>query len=112
MGSSTKGSSYGEPEEWQFDYPWDTIQTAFWLWAMSGFQRLPIQEEVMAYDSRYISDMQLAYQIYSHQTNDNAIMRLYEEYNSNVEEDGTIRNRINDISLGDGMHSNPNYKSK
>ena len=73
---------YGEPEEWEFDYPWTIVQTAFWLWSMSGFQRLPLQTEVMSYDPRYISDLKLAHQIYSHQGNQSAPMRLFEQWNA------------------------------
>lgn len=78
--SGKGGQTFGEPEEWEFDYPWDVVQTSFWLWAMSGFQRLPTQTEVMEYDPRYISDMRLAHQIYSHQGNQSAPMRLFEQW--------------------------------
>lgn len=72
--------TFGEPDEWEFDYTWEVVQTAFWLWAMSGFQRLPTQNEVMEYDPRYISDMRLAHQIYSHQGNQSAPMKLFEQW--------------------------------
>lgn len=78
--SGKSNQVFGEPEKWEFDYPWSVVQTAFWLWSMSGFQRLPLQTEVMEYDPRYISDMKLAYQIYSHQGNQSAPMRLYDQW--------------------------------
>lgn len=80
MHTSDKSGSFGEPDFWRFDYPFDILQTAFWLWAMSGFQRLPTQDEVMAYDERYLSDIKLMYQIYSHQGNQSLPMQLLEQY--------------------------------
>lgn len=56
---------FGLPQSWKFDYPWSMVKIGFWLWMVSGFERLPTQQEVMAYDPRWITDMQLAYQIYS-----------------------------------------------
>lgn len=82
MGSNTKSQSFGEPEQWEFDYPWEVVKTAFWLWSMSGFQRLPTQEEVKQYDPRYLSDIKLAYQIYSHQNNESAPMKLLEHWSA------------------------------
>lgn len=79
MHPSANNHVYGEPEEWEFDYPFEIVQTAFWLWSMSEFQRLPTQDEVMAYDARYISDMKLAHTIYSHQGNKSAVMQQYEQ---------------------------------
>lgn len=84
--SGKSNQTYGEPEKWEFDYPWQVVQTAFWLWSMSSFQRLPIQDEVLQYDPRYISDLRLAHQIYSHQGNQSAPMKLFEQweaYNQN-----------------------------
>lgn len=78
MHPSTNSHVYGEPEEWEFDYPFEVIQTAFWLWAMSDFHRLPTQDEVLSYDPRYISDMKLAHTIYSHQGNKSTVMQQYE----------------------------------
>ena len=80
MNESGDNKTYGEPDEWEFDYPWEIIQTAFWLWAMSGFQYLPRQDEVMAYDPRFISDIRLAHMIYSHQGNKSAPMRMLEQW--------------------------------
>ncbi|RMG84828.1 MAG: hypothetical protein D6712_10590 [Chloroflexi bacterium] len=71
---------YGEPESWEFDYQWDILKIAFWLWYMSGFQRLPTQKEVMEYDPRYISDMELMWQIYAHQHNDSLQMKMLDEF--------------------------------
>lgn len=56
------------------------MQIGFWLWAMSGFKRLPTQDEVLAYDPRWISDMRLAHQLYDHQTNQTAVMQLFDQY--------------------------------
>lgn len=73
--------AYGEPEQWEFDYPWDNmVKTGFWLWAMSGFKELKTQDEIMAYDPRWIGDMHLAYTLYSHQKNQSAVMKLFENY--------------------------------
>lgn len=77
--SSSGNTTFGEPDEWQFDYPWDVIQTAFWLWSMSDFKYLPNQDEVLAYDRRYLSDIRMAYTIYSHQGNNSPVMQIFEQ---------------------------------
>lgn len=109
-----KGSQvYGEPEEWEFDYPWQIVQTAFWLWSMSGFQRLPLQSEVMSYDPRYISDLKLAHQIYSHQGNQSAPMRLFEQWQAfNQNPDGykasisnLVANQQNDAASSNQLYN-------
>lgn len=79
MGAKKGNEVFGEPEEWEFDYPWSFVKTAFWLWAMSGFQRLPPQDEVWSYDPRYIDDMKLAHMLYAHQTNESPLMRIMEQ---------------------------------
>lgn len=78
--SGASNKVYGEPDEWEFEYPWEVIQIAFWLWAMSGFKHLPNQEDVLKYDPRYISDVKLAHMIYSHQGNNSFEMKLYEQW--------------------------------
>lgn len=78
--SGKDSKTFGEPDEWEFDYPWEVVQTAFWLWSMSGFQRLPTQDEVMSYDPRFVSDLRLAHQIYAHQGNTSVPMRLFENW--------------------------------
>lgn len=80
MGDTTSGKVYGEPDEWEFEYTWEVIQIAFWLWAMSGFKYLPNQEEVLRYDPRYISDIKLAHTIYAHQANNSFEMKMYEQW--------------------------------
>jgi hypothetical protein len=80
MHSTGDKKTFGEPDKWEFDYPWDIVQTGFWLWAMSGFQKLPTQDEVQAYDPRFISDMRLAHLIYSHQGNSSPLMKLFENW--------------------------------
>ena len=80
MHGGQKDNTWDEPDEWEFDYQWSVIQDAFWLWSMSGFQRLPNQEEVLAYDPRYMSDIRLAHQIYSHQGNNSAPQQFFEQY--------------------------------
>ena len=80
MHQSDGNSSYGEPVYWRFDYPFKILQTAFWLWSMSGFQRMPTQDEVLEYDDRYLSDMKLLYNIYAHQGNQSLVMRLFEQH--------------------------------
>jgi len=80
MANDKKQDVFGEPEEWAFDYPWEIVRTGFWLWKMSGFQRLYTQDEVMVYDPKWIGDMSLAYTIYSHKSNTSPIMALYEQW--------------------------------
>ena len=63
--TTTSQGTFGLPPGWKFDYPWSMVKIGFWLWMVSGFERLPTQQEVMAYDPRWITDMQLAYQVYS-----------------------------------------------
>lgn len=46
---------------------------------MSGWQELPSQQKVLEYDPRYISDVQLAYTIYRHQTNNSVDMQVFEQ---------------------------------
>jgi hypothetical protein len=70
------------PEEYQFDWPFDIIKVAWWLWAMSDFQRLPTQDEIMLYDARYISDMQLASEIYAYTHNQHPLMRAVEAFHA------------------------------
>lgn len=78
----SSGAQFGEPDEWEFDYPWEVIKDSMWLWSMSGFQHLYNQDEIMAFDPRYISDMRLAYRLYSHQGNQTAPMKLLEQWQS------------------------------
>lgn len=80
--SQTSDKVYGEPDSWTFDYPYDFLQTAFWMWFMGDFKRLPTQDEVYAYDPRYISDMRLMYHIYAHQSNHDPIMNMYDSWNA------------------------------
>jgi hypothetical protein len=94
MHATGKNDQYGEPDEWQFDYSWDILQNAFWLWSMSGFQRLPTQEEVMNYDPRYISDIRLMHMIYSHQGNNTAVMQLYQQWEAFQENPALYRARM------------------
>lgn len=75
---NTSSGVFGEPEEWEFDYPFKTIKRAFWLWSMSNFTRLPNQDEVMSYDDKYFDDMQLAMTIYSHQNNNSYVMEMFQ----------------------------------
>ena len=81
--SSSGNTTFGEPEEWSFDYSWEVIQTGFWLWAMSDFKHLPTQDEILRYDKRYLSDIRLAYTIYSHQGNNSPIMQIFEQLTAN-----------------------------
>lgn len=64
---------------WHFDYAWEIVKIGFWLWAMSGFKRLPHHTEVLSYDPRWISDMQLAHQLYSHKKNSSPVMQMGEK---------------------------------
>ena len=83
MGSKgDSNANYGEPERWEFDFSWQLVSTGFWLWAMSDFRRLPTQSEVAAYDPRWISDLRLAHSIYAHQSNNEPVMRMFDEYMS------------------------------
>lgn len=49
------------------------------MWAMSGFRRMPHVWEVQEYDPRWVSDMQLASQLYAHQKNDSNVQTLAEK---------------------------------
>lgn len=71
---------YGEPDEWEFDYPWEFLQVAYWLWHMSDYKHLPTPEEVAKYDPRYISDMKLMVQIGMHQRNSSPLMRMLDQW--------------------------------
>lgn len=68
--------TFGLPKRWKFDYPWSMVKIGFWLWMVSGFERLPTQQEVMAYDPRWITDMQLAYQVYSFYKTDSPLFEI------------------------------------
>lgn len=46
---------------------------------MSGFQRLPTRAEVVAYEDDWITDMQLAYELYRFQTNTSPVLKNAEE---------------------------------
>ncbi len=70
---------YGEPEKWEFDYPFDFVKLAFWLWKMSDFRHLPSQDEVAKYSSAYISDMKLAQWLYSHQGTENPMQKMVDD---------------------------------
>lgn len=92
--TNTTGN-FGEPDAWEFTHEWSFIQTAFWLWAMSDFTRMPNQEEVKAFDPEYLSDMKLAYNIYSHQKNTNPVMYLLEQYESFQQNPDAVRQQNN-----------------
>jgi len=77
---------FGLPERWQFDYPWSLVKTGFWLWMTSGFEKLPTQEQVMAYDPRWITDMQLMYQIYAFYKNDSPLFDIMRQQGMDEEE--------------------------
>lgn len=47
---------------------------------MTDFQRLPSQDEVSKYDPRYVDDMKLMYNIYSHQKNTDPVMFLFQQW--------------------------------
>jgi hypothetical protein len=88
----SKGNEvFGEPEKWEFDYSWDVLQTAFWLFSISDFKRLPTQDEVLSYDPRYISDIKLMYWLYSYQGNQSAVMKMFTE----LEAKQNLANSIN-----------------
>ncbi len=74
--ASSQQDAFGLPDEWDYDYPFELVKTGFWLWAASKFQRLPTQQEVKAYDPRWISDMQLAYTMYSFYRNDSPLFSI------------------------------------
>jgi hypothetical protein len=64
----TNDKEYGTiemPSSFAFDYPFEKIKIAFWLWMVSGFEHLPTQDEIDLYDKRWISDMKLAYHFFS-----------------------------------------------
>lgn len=46
---------------------------------LSGFERLPSQDEVLEYDPRWISDMHLAYKLYAVQTNKSQIKQQFDK---------------------------------
>ena len=46
---------------------------------VSDFQRLPSQDEIMRYDPRWISDMQLAHRIYSFYGNRSPLFQILEQ---------------------------------
>lgn len=71
--------SFGEPEEWHLDYPWDILQTGYWLWAMSGYQTLPHPDDVMRYPKDWITDMKLMRNIAGHQTNQRPEQKLIDD---------------------------------
>ena len=50
--------TFGLPKRWKFDYPWSMVKLAFgcgWYLALNVYQL----SKVMAYDPRWITDMQL-----------------------------------------------------
>lgn len=51
-----------------------------WLWVSNGMGVMPTQDDVGRYDPRYVSDMRVLQQIYSHQKNDSVVMQLYEQH--------------------------------
>jgi len=60
---------FGEPEEWSFDNPVPLVKTGYWLWKLSGLQRLPTRQEVLSYEDSWITDMQLINTLYEFQNN-------------------------------------------
>ncbi len=79
MSSKSQGT-FGLPEAWSFDYPWSVVKIGFWLWMVSGFERLPNQQEVMAYDPRWITDMQLAYQMHDFYKNRSPLFDILHQH--------------------------------
>lgn len=80
---SEPSSTFGEPEEWHFDYPWEILKTAYWIWAMSDFKYLPHPDEVMAYPREWITDMKLMMNISGHQTNTRPEQKLVDDLVAN-----------------------------
>ena len=74
---------FGLPDKWKFDYPWSMVKIGFWLWMVSGFERLPTQKEVMEYDPRWITDMQFAYQIHSFYKTDSPLFDILRQAEEN-----------------------------
>ncbi len=117
---------YGEPDEWHFDFPWDEVQIGFWLWVMSDFKHLPTQQEVQQYDPRWISDMKLAYKIYSHQGNNSAAMNRVEQWMQQHDQRKGHNNELfdnslegvndegldNDLDNDDGVIMKPSFKPR
>lgn len=52
----------------------------------SGFERMPTQREVMAYDPRWLTDMQLMYKIYSFYKNDSPLFNIASQEDSFYED--------------------------
>lgn len=104
--SGKDNSAYGEPERWEFDYPFEQVQTGFWLWAMSGFQRLPNQDEVSKYDKMWISDMKLAYQLYSFMGNQSPVMKLFEEHTAYTNNPASYNATRNAVVQGEQLMQN------
>lgn len=48
----------------------------------SGFEKLPTQDEIMAYDPRWITDMQLMYKMYSFFKNDSPLFNIADSSSS------------------------------
>ncbi len=71
---------FGEPEKWEFDYPWEKVRAGFWMWAMSGFTKMPTQDEIDLYDKRWVDDMRLCMTIYRHQGNNSPEQRMVESF--------------------------------
>lgn len=80
---SSGPDTFGEPEEWHFDYPWEILKTAYWIWAMSDFKYLPHPDEVMAYPREWITDMKLMMNISGHQSNTRPEQRLVDDLVAN-----------------------------
>ncbi len=77
------GSVWGEDEEWWFDYEWEHVKIGVYLWCLSGWQRMPTQDEVLALDPKWFSDLQHARKIMMHQANKSPMMQMLEGHLAN-----------------------------
>ena len=90
--AGSKTEIFGLPEKWEFDNPSNRVKKGFWIWSMTKFQRMPTPKEVDEYPDEWISDMQLAMDMYMFNTNTSPIVKMFEEYMAHTSKDNLKAN--------------------
>lgn len=70
---------FGIGEDWRHDTDPDDARWGWYLWHMSGYQRLPTRDEVAALDHEWLSDVFFNEQIFRWLSNKSGIMGVFEK---------------------------------
>lgn len=68
------------PEDSEYDYPWEQVQFAYWLFKISRRHIFLNQDEAAAFDPKWVDDLRLAMLEDGYMSNSSAFIAMAEEY--------------------------------